>query len=591
MTGGVLKGIGDSADSMGSRVASAGKAMALGLAAGGAAAVGLGALSIKAASDQSESQNKVGVVFGDSAGDIEDFASRAAQALGQSKTEALASAGTFGNLFVSMGLGQGEAAGLSENILTLGADLGSFNNIAASDAMEKLRAGLVGEAEPLRALGVNMNAAMVEAKAMELGLADATGGISEAAKVQARYAIIMEQTKTAQGDFANTSTGMANATKIIQASFSDMQGQIGEQLLPVIAPLISAFAQGMPAAIETLKPILASVGEVIKKLAAGDFKGAFTDMLGIIGGVGGDMATKLQDWGRQLWAWIGPMIPPMLEEAGKLAGQLLTWIGDQVPGLVEKLLGWVNAAINWVVDAGVKITPKLLEFVGSVLDWVKAEAPGLVTRFIGEWVPAAIGWVAQAAIDILPKLLGLVGTIGTWVVTEGVPKLISIAVDMGKAIVTGFGNGMANLGSKLVEWVQNAIRSIHIDWGWIVIDGSTGVSFHIPTPEISNPFSGGGGGGEADASARYDAWVEGGRTDYNALNSYATGGIVTGPIGAPQLAIVHGGERVVANGGGGGNVNITVQGSVTSERDLVAAVRQGLLATQKRNLNLWGTAG
>lgn len=71
------------------------------------------------------------------------------------------------------------------------------------------------------------------------------------------------------------------------------------------------------------------------------------------------------------------------------------------------------------------------------------------------------------------------------------------------------------------------------------------------------------------------------------LFGYAEGGTVPGPVGAPQLAIVHGGEVVVppnqvtsmgtparapaVGGGSGGNVvhiNVTVHGSVWTTRDL-----------------------
>ena len=47
----------------------------------------------------------------------------------------------------------------------LAADLASFNNIDPTEALDKLRSGLVGEAEPLRSVGVLLNEAAVQAKA------------------------------------------------------------------------------------------------------------------------------------------------------------------------------------------------------------------------------------------------------------------------------------------------------------------------------------------------------------------------------------------------------------------------------------------
>src|SRR4051812_48563465 len=73
----------------------------LGVAMGGVAA-GL----VSAASDVSESWNKVQVVFGDNAGAVDQFSRDAAKSMGMSRGAALEAAGTFGALFTAMGLGQ-----------------------------------------------------------------------------------------------------------------------------------------------------------------------------------------------------------------------------------------------------------------------------------------------------------------------------------------------------------------------------------------------------------------------------------------------------------------------------------------------------
>lgn len=210
------------------------------LAVGAAAAAGSAALiagaraAIGAASDLAENQSRVNVVFGQSAGVINEWAGTAVTAMGLARQEALGAAGEFGNLFTSMGLGQGEAAGLSTNVVQLGADFASFNNLAGgtNEALTKLRAGLVGEAEPLRSLGININAAAVEAKALELGLAATKAEITDAAKVQARYALIVEQSGNAQGDFARTSDGLANQQRILDANMKQLSATIGTFLIP-----------------------------------------------------------------------------------------------------------------------------------------------------------------------------------------------------------------------------------------------------------------------------------------------------------------------------------------------------------------------
>lgn len=192
----------------------------------GAALTGLVGSSISAASDLSESMSKVGVVFGDNQQQILNWADGAATALGQSKQQALEAAGTFGNLFTALGLGGQQSADMSMNVVNLASDLASFNNINPTEALDALRAGLTGETEPLKRLGVNMNEATLKAKGLELGLIKGSEALSPAAKAQAAYALIMEQTGSAQGDFARTSDGLANQQRIMAAQFEDTKASL-----------------------------------------------------------------------------------------------------------------------------------------------------------------------------------------------------------------------------------------------------------------------------------------------------------------------------------------------------------------------------
>lgn len=258
----------------------------LGVAAGFAAFAGAGAFgrfafaSIQAASDLEESLSKTNVVFGEFSDNIKVFASTGPEALGLSNAAALEMTSTFGNLFTALGLTQEAAAELSPDIVQLGADLASFNNTSVDEALTALRSGLVGEVEPLRRLGVSLNAAVVETKALELGLVDANGVVTEAGKVQARYALILEQTTNAQGDFARTADGVANRQRTLGAAFQDLQADVGQALLPAFEALIAA-GPSLIALLEGLVPVIES-GAV----AFGDFVTAIQPLL--------DQTTQLQ---------------------------------------------------------------------------------------------------------------------------------------------------------------------------------------------------------------------------------------------------------------------------------------------------------
>lgn len=259
------------------------------LARGAASAIG-------AASDLEESLSKTNVVFEEFSDDIEDFAGTAPEALGLSTAAALEATSTFGNLFVALGLSRDAAADLAPEIIQLASDLASFNNIEVNEAVEKLRAGLVGEVEPLRTLGVNLNAALVEAKALELGLVNASGEVTEAGKVQARYALILEQTATAQGDFARTADGIANTQRTAQAEFANLAATVGQALLPAYQALLD-LSPAILASLEDLVPVIASLSSGFADAvpgiegfanglqAVGEVPSAFGNLLSILGGI------------------------------------------------------------------------------------------------------------------------------------------------------------------------------------------------------------------------------------------------------------------------------------------------------------------
>lgn len=220
------------------------------------------------ASDLNESLSKSQVVFGDSAKGVEDFASRAATSMGMSKQQALEASGTFGNLMVALGLGQQPAADMSTSLVQLAGDLASFNNVDPTEALEALRSGLTGETEPLKRFGVNMNEATLKAKAMQLGLSDGKGTLDASAKAQAAYALILDQTKTAQGDYARTSTGLANGQRTLNAVFGDVKATLGQALVPVLSTVVGWISKLLGWFTNLPGPVQKVIG-IVGMLAAG----------------------------------------------------------------------------------------------------------------------------------------------------------------------------------------------------------------------------------------------------------------------------------------------------------------------------------
>lgn len=234
------KRMGQSLTDLGDKAKTAGAVLSAGLTA---PLLLIGKQAVDAASDLNEAMSATNTVFGSTADQVVRFSRTAASQLGQSQQAALAAASGMGALFKGVGLTEQQMADFSTSLLTAAADLGSFYNVDPGQALDKLRSGLVGEVEGLRQFGILLNADAVEAKGLAMGLGDVNGELSEGEKVQARYALIMEQVGAAQGDFARTSDGLANSQRILSARLQDIRAEIGTYLLPYALQLSGVFSQ------------------------------------------------------------------------------------------------------------------------------------------------------------------------------------------------------------------------------------------------------------------------------------------------------------------------------------------------------------
>lgn len=225
--------------SMAQRFSALGTLAKTGLLAAAAGVVVFAANSVRAASDLGEAVNKSNEIFEGNAAEIEAWAATGADAFGLSKTAALDAAGGFGQMLQTAELSVGASAEMSRELVELAADLASFNNIDPTEGLEKLRAGLAGEAEPLRQLGVFLSEARVQTEAYTSGIAKSGEELTEAQKIQARYNIIFQDSIKAQGDFARTSESLPNQMRTLKAEFENLAATAGQALIPVLAALLS----------------------------------------------------------------------------------------------------------------------------------------------------------------------------------------------------------------------------------------------------------------------------------------------------------------------------------------------------------------
>jgi hypothetical protein len=290
--------------------------------------------SINQASDLAESQSKVNVVFGQSASMVETWSKSASSAMVMSQQQALETAGTYGNLFTALGMTQRAASDLSMQAVQLGADLASFNNADPTDTLLAIRSALVGEYEPMRTYGSALSMVRVQQEALNAGLWDGHGALTASAQAQAVFNLLLRDTKNAQGDVARTGSGYANTLRAISASWTDLQADVGKQMLASIQSVSQAIggADGVndlfDAMGDKISRNIGLAGQLVTELAKA--KALLTDGSG--DGAGGG-----QSWSQQVWDQIfgfftttGLELPNRVGETGRFIGSMFVppWMRD-----------------------------------------------------------------------------------------------------------------------------------------------------------------------------------------------------------------------------------------------------------------------
>ena len=150
------------------------KGALIGAAAGGAAAfgaikVGNELLSIGARVESFRQKSKT--VFEGQSDDVRKWADKNNESFGVTDDELTGLAANFGDLLKPMGFTSAEAAKMSTDVVGLSGALSSWSGgtLSASDASDTLAKAMLGERDGLKALGISISEADVQAKLAEKG--------------------------------------------------------------------------------------------------------------------------------------------------------------------------------------------------------------------------------------------------------------------------------------------------------------------------------------------------------------------------------------------------------------------------------------
>lgn len=479
-------------------VGKAGRKAATAFAAG-FAAIGVAGLlkgAITEASDLGESINAVNISFGKAAKGVLALGEDAAKAVGLSNVEFNALAVRFSSFAKTIAGDGGDVTKTLKDLTTRAADFASVMNLEVADATAIFQSGLAGEAEPLRAYGIDLSAAAVAAYAMSEGISTSAATMTEAEKIQARYGLIMEKTAATTGDFANTSDGLANSQRILGASWDNLKAKAGESLVPALAGVTSFVADKMLPAIEDAGPKIAGMfdgldlgpkvkdafktaSDALQNLittgAEWDFGRLIIDRVGegLSTGNWGPLGTAIKDGlGRidamEVGLGLGDLLKSALKNLGDIAGDVYTFVKD----MIHKV-DWADLAFEF----GKQAPTLIIGFATGLLNF----DIGSLLGFLGDhWLEVLIGilTVAFAPLKIITavaKILGripLVGPFLKWGLTafktfsdrvvgflgQMIGRFARGLFNGSPRIVGAFGRILQNVWTHLYVWGDDAIK-------------------------------------------------------------------------------------------------------------------------------------
>lgn len=445
-----------------------------------------------AASDINESLNKVKVVFGESATEIDSWSKSAAKNLGLSRREALAAAGSFGDMFTQLGFTQEASGKMSKQVLQMSADLGSFSNLDTADVSDRITAAFRGEFDSLQKVIPNINAARVEKEALAISGKKLASELTAQEKAQAVLNIVQKDGAKAQGDFAKTATDGANATKIAKAQFDDLVGTLGGKLLPIVNKGIGIFS-GLLDAFSNLSPkiqnfiligagLVAAIGPITTVVGALiTAVGFLTAPLGlIIGGIALVAAgfIYLYKTSAPLRDAISGLVSAFKNFDLDNIGKSLANVGKNLGNVLKEGLGALGdaiAGIDWgkitgyILDGLFKLKDAAFKFLGSI-DWggiVKelGELLGKAFESLGDLL-TGIDWkkVFKFILELGKDLILLLAGIDWGAVASGIGTALVAAL---KFVFITLPEGLF----KMVVGLFSALGELmgDIDWGEVAV--------------------------------------------------------------------------------------------------------------------------
>lgn len=202
--------------------------------------------SLESANEYIEALNLFYVSMGSYAEKAQDYANLVGDSYGVDPAEFMKMQATFMDVSKSFGTASGTAYTMSKALTQLTYDISSLYNLKVDESLNKVRSALVGEIEPIRALGKDLSVANLKLLATELGITANVDAMNQSEKAMLRTISLLRQSNSAMGDMARTLEQPANQFRILKAQLTLLERAIGDLFLPLVQktlPYMIAFVK------------------------------------------------------------------------------------------------------------------------------------------------------------------------------------------------------------------------------------------------------------------------------------------------------------------------------------------------------------
>lgn len=158
---------------------------------------------------------------------------------------------TFAQMSSSMGVASETSLKLSQALTTIGADLASVKNMDFDQVWNDMASGLAGMSRTLDKYGANIRNVNLQQELTELGIDANVAALNQNDKALLRAIILLDSTKYAWGDLADTLEQPANQLRLLESNFSNLSRTIGNLFLPVVSKVLP-YVNGLVIAVQRL---------------------------------------------------------------------------------------------------------------------------------------------------------------------------------------------------------------------------------------------------------------------------------------------------------------------------------------------------